>query len=867
MSLENKLVTFLFLFSIMILPLESHCPPKTSQYVDDNSKIICVPCPDNCSMCFLDKNHQPECISCEEGFYQESKKSCKACHKNCARCEGPKIKQCYALKQSYFVSNKNKINKCDEKCSRCHTKTECMSCASGYYTSSKIIDPELGMKVECTKCNIDNCRMCEKKKDQMGENKYVTCMYCDPQYAVVSGKCLPCPEGCRYCRPETLECTFCETGHFLNHKTNKCELVTKENCSNMDGDGNCTLCESKFYLDGKDCKTCNSKEPHCTYCNNKGSVFECFGCGIGYHKTADKKCVACPEKCNHCSDKQCFSCEEGLYYDKETNKCITCSIANCKRCRNGEYCESCEKGFYFKEGMKSCEKCSENCLSCFREKDNCMRCPVTYYTLQIDTVSDKQENKGMTGMLLGGIFGIGFGFNSMSSVHIKVINKCVKKCPEKYGKKKVRVNKAMRHCNVMIDEDAHDMDLPAPDQSSDFYQDLSRLKAKYDSDIAKLDEGVEHIKDKKKSSACNYRGDMKKKERGNYDSYFFCRCDEGYIGDNCQLSMSMVRKYQNRIMGILNDIDQSFSVNNNHTRKLFLDSLLMINKFKSNTIIVKKNLEIVKKYLRHDKNIDNRKKLYEIYDAFLLNLFDLMDDLKRIKLEEYEVESDVKQQNDQIYEIVYEIVKTIEESFEDLKFSHSFLQYDMRHYIAQNTYSYIIAEYRLSNYKPEKGFFVVNPNIDKSTYVNFASNKIFLYFNMSGAVDLTKINLQMIVFSASLFEDKINYYNDVLVSNLVYLRVIDPQYPHIHVSMAGASIQTVEIKFALLFVPIFDEVEKNIFCKSYNFDDNSLIRGELVKFIDAGDDEDNVNNAFAICKFKTDFKYRSHYMGVSMVKI
>ena len=859
----SKLLLILTVLALFFSYVEMRCEKNTAEFIDEHFTVQCKPCPENCEVCYLSGGNEPICAFCGEGKYMNSDQQCLNCHENCSHCVGSDLDQCYILKTGFFINKKKSIEKCSEECSHCHNKQSCLGCADGYYASKKTVNEKKGTEMECSSCGIDNCHMCEKKKDQVSNNEYLACTYCEKGFAVVSGKCEACPENCKYCREDTLECTYCDSGHFINKNSNKCEKLTVDNCYNMDGHGKCLFCESHFYLDNGLCKPCLQKQENCTYCKTKGEDFECLSCKTGFYKDKEGHCRSCPENCNHCSAERCYSCKKGMFYNADTKQCENCNIENCNSCSSSTVCMSCETGHYYDGEKKNCQPCDEKCLTCVEHADNCLRCPVTDYTLH----EAHKQNKTTKPNILNMIFGSFLPMIHVATTEFKITRHCVKKCPKTHDGVKVVVNEGSRRCLVETDEDAHDIDMPVLKHSNSIFENLTKMKVQYDSDVQKAKEKYMTTPDSSKSDACNYKGVLKKKERGNYDSYFFCRCDEGYTGDNCQLAKSLIEKYQNQLVDMLNDIETSFTNNDNRTRKLFLDSLLLVNKFKSNLAIIKKNLEIVKNYLRHDKNTENRRQLYNIYDALLLNLFDLMDDLKRLSLDEYEAESDVKIQNDAIYSTINEVVQAVEDSFEDLKFSHSFLSYDMKHFIAQDTYSYIIAEYRLKKYNKDKGFYVVNPNIDMSTYVNFAGNKVFIKFKKDFEQSESPLNLQLIVFSASLFEDKITYYNNVLVSNLMYMRPIDPNFPHLHMSVDGAGLESVRIKFALLFVPIFDEVEKHVFCKAYNFEKNDIVEGTLVSFIDAGEDEENSNNAFVICEFHTHFDYRSHYFGIAMNKV
>ena len=59
---------------------------------------------------------------------------------------------------------------------------------------------------------------------------------------------------------------------------------------------------------------------------------------------------------------------------------------------------------------------------------------------------------------------------------------------------------------------------------------------------------------------------------------------------------------------------------------MFLNSFLMMNKFKLSRITVEKIKELVVKVLEKEKRIKRRLKFYLVFDSIILNLYDRMED-------------------------------------------------------------------------------------------------------------------------------------------------------------------------------------------------------------------------------------------------
>ena len=829
--------------------------------VGSNNNARCIDCPSNCSVCYRGLENTPVCVSCAEGHYLDLNDECKPCSANCASCIGPNQEDCKSLLPGFFYdSEKNGPASCnDPSCSHCAAKDQCSWCKEGFFAEKvEKTDKELDV-VNCVDCKIQNCRVCDKKLDEALKTEYLTCRICDEGYGLVSGKCEPCPDNCQYCEEESKTCVLCSRGFFMDKETGKCTKIPISHCNSMESKDKCSYCESHYFLADNECKLCAEEIANCSYCNKKEGKVTCLSCEIGYHRTDDNKCENCIENCNHCRNGKCIVCKHGYFYDEQKDACQKCELSHCKVCESPDVCSDCEAGYFFNKETKQCERCAENCLKCADNADNCLSCPVTYYTLQDQVVTKEKSEDSAISSILGMFLGMKFNMPEMNILQIKSVNKCLKKCPKTYKDKEVVVNDAERKCTLKVtDSPLESLMLPAIKETPDLLTNIMSLKNQYDEEIRNLELKTESSPNESRSKECNYNGLLKKEIRGNYESYYICRCDKEYLGDNCQITSTLYESTQNKLVDIINEVEKRFMNNDKHSEKIFLKAFIAINKFKIGRGLIEKMADLVRKFLEKDKDLDNKKKLYILYDNLLLNLFDLSEDLKKLPYHSYNLDWDVEKERNLVFQDIHMLLDMIESSLEDIDFNNSFLADEVNQYIAMDTFSYIINEFRYNSYDANTGIMVSNPNIDTS-FNNITSNIIKFKFDDNYKAETSKFNVQIVNFATPLFDDRMKAESNVLVSNVLYLKNIDPESPHIVVTNREAGVESMSVVFSMNFIPAYANVLKNVFCKAFNFANSSLDR--LGKATEFNDDEQTIT-----CEFELDFEFKNYYFGVAIDK-
>ena len=867
-----------FLITIIIfIKFYKPCQDDQTMLIKEDKSANCKDCPENCEICYQVLKSKIECAFCKEGFYLNKKLKCKPCIENCKECIGPKLEDCKTVKKGFFYSGeKKKIKNCNvEGCVVCHKENQCNACGENYY--GEVIENKTTQvsknkeNYKCLKCDIDNCLVCENKEDQIKGNFFLTCNLCKTGFGLVSGKCEKCVDNCVFCRENSHECTLCKNGYHLDPKTNTCIKIEIDNCYKLNDEDKkkCDLCDSHFFLNNeKSCKGCPVKSSNCNFCSTTEEDFICFACITGFYLGKGGKCYSCPEKCHRCNKNKCYICEHNHFFNPESKKCEKCNIDNCQKCKSLDFCEDCHPGFYFNSKTLKCERCKNNCLRCHDSSKRCLSCPIDHFILEEEMISHPNTpQNGLMGALMGifgGIFTSGLPLNI---TQIKIIASCVKKCPKEHKGKTVFVDYSSRKCLVKIDENAPVVNLPNFSSGDNIHESVMRLKIHYDKEVDKIIKSSKEKNNINRSLECNYNGKLEYEIKGT-GNYFICRCDENYIGDNCEISLSLYHNTQEKLVELLKKMENMFINHNKKNTTIFLNSLLLLNKFKYGRPVASRTLSLLKTFMQKEKRLDNKKKLYLLYDSLILNLYDMLEDQKKLTFVLYNTNTDVKEEKVKLLQHMEDIIKMLQNSLEDHRYLHSFLEYDQSQYIGIDTYAFKLAEFKLKNYTEDSGFELENPNIDTAFQIE-DKNSVKLNFEeelTKNSLDF-KMNIQIINFSSQIFENQIEKMSEVLVSNVIYLKLINPKNPHDILTNEIVGINKINLSFVLLFIPAFvEDIENKIFCRAFSFNGNfDFIKGKLV-LDENGDLKIDEDKQSVECIFENIEQFNEYYFAVTISK-
>ena len=869
---------------------------KEGFYLDRNTAGgDCKPCISGCSRCI--GGNLGECSDTLPGyFYNEETQNLDSCDDSCTRCHSKN--ECSMCAEGFFsrrveekakddgkkdddsTNEESPIDKMKQKLEELKDREKKLMDFGENFLDFKFREHD----VKCINCNIDNCVYCSEKQDQVKQNKFITCSLCKPKFGLVDGRCNACPSNCRYCKEQTLECVSCEKGYQWNSQENTCDLISIENCAAVK-DKKCGVCDNFFYLHKEKgtCEPCGKEIKNCSHCHRLGEDVKCQFCERGYYLPNNgsinnflislkslkegtlieppqletpNECKKCDKNCNHCDEDRCYICKKGYFFNPKTKKCSQCKMDNCDQCISFKKCGICSPGFYTNGKSKKCTPCPKDCLKC-SATGHCQSCPIDHFILLEEKIThSKSPNilSSILGMFLGAVAA---KLPPVEMTQVEIHTKCVDKCPEEIDGQKVTVNLAERKCIVKSKDDKASLppiSLPFLSESDSIYHNIMQLKFHYEEQIghikkvglAKKPEEISKV-----SSECFNNGLIRKVFRGNLSSYFICRCLPGFMGDNCQITEELHQETQKKLIALLDKIKMRLPSMSKHDYKEALSSLILFNKFKIDSPVISKILTILGFLLDRNRGLDNKKKLYVLYDSLILSVFDMLEDLRKVNPRELMGNSDIQKQQLELEKKIEQLVILIETSLEDMDYSKSFLAKQKDEYIGLDTFSFIISEYPLNN----TNFQLSNPNIDTS-FNTEEGTEIDLITN--GDHPNSKFNIQLIIFSVTLFNFEFKKYQ--LLTNPLYIKFLDSSNPHVAVKNSDALVNGIKINFPLLFLPGYENLERHLFCKTFktgNYDD-STTNGTVLNF-----DEDT---GIVTCEYSNISSFSNMYFGVFILK-
>lgn len=360
---------------------------------------------------------------------------------------------------------------------------------------------------------------------------------------------------------------------------------------------------------------------------------------------------------------------------------------------------------------------------------------------------------------------------------------------------------------------------------------------------------------------CSFKGKLFKSIHGNGSSYFACKCEEGFLGENCELSRELYDTMQRKLLMILRDLDSEIKIHWDLHSKHFLDSMSTIAEFKLSRKLIKKSLNVLKHALIEHKDHSYKKKLMKVFDLLLSQLLDLGADARSLgtgSSVKLVTDSTTEREMSKINRLTTAAIQLLEDAIEDKNPFNSVIEDHKRSSHSIHSKAFTLSEIKIAAYNQTTGFGFPNP-VSMPGSGHHRINHIYLFLTDQKDIPFSIFNLQVLAIASSFFEHELLAKNKVAVSNFLYLRYLDPKYGHREVTHKEVKMQSFDISFVLNFVPAFENVLDNVDCVAFNFATGSELYGQSISF-----DEDRM---VLTCKFHAYFNLSKYYFAVSMKRI
>ncbi|EAR85941.2 hypothetical protein TTHERM_01178670 (macronuclear) [Tetrahymena thermophila SB210] len=374
----------------------------------------CIQCPNpsQCSQCQLGYTYDPvskicNFVTCPVLYSRDPQTG--LCIKNCS---GNDCQQCDQNQQctlcnpsdNYYIVQANPVNcaLCTiQNCAKCSGEGLCQQCQANFSLSSD--------RTACIPCNVNNCSQCV-----IGQSSL--CQTCITGYIQSSDQttCSCSVQNCQACNSQDgTICDFCVNGYLISLDKKQCQcavpncfqcnLLNGTKCQTCIGGYNLNPLNSKCLCNVSNCQTCNSSNGNlCDNCitnyapvNIQSPTCTCqvYGCQTCYPLdglicqicysnfiiSQNGSCLCNVQNCSQCSATDgniCNTCVNNYLLNSSKTSC-DCQVNSCNQCdpNNGKICISPKPGYTYdpisqtnKCNFANCQKCDPNdgsiCLQC-----------------------------------------------------------------------------------------------------------------------------------------------------------------------------------------------------------------------------------------------------------------------------------------------------------------------------------------------------------------------------------------------------------------------------------------------------------------------------------------------------------------------
>jgi len=247
------------------------------------------------------------CIDCNDEYTLVNSTSCKRLE-GCQELESNST-ECKVCKEEYLLDSTTKecIKRTATNCGTYHaTEDKCNTCAVGFYVNTS--------NSTCVNRTVfKSCQGFEESEDK--------CTTCTSGFYLINGSCKSLANPIVKCAEYSADgiCLTCEASYSLKAGNTEC-MKNLENCKTSDNNGQCTECDTGYYL--KDPTQCviYSFHPNCTKLDPTSD--KCLEC-TDFHKLNSSNVCVELSRCQEFEDdnKTCKTCKLAYALNKDTKEC------------------------------------------------------------------------------------------------------------------------------------------------------------------------------------------------------------------------------------------------------------------------------------------------------------------------------------------------------------------------------------------------------------------------------------------------------------------------------------------------------------------------------------------------------------------
>lgn len=393
------------------------------------------------------------------------------------------------------------------------------------------------------------------------------------------------------------------------------------------------------------------------------------------------------------------------------------------------------------------------------------------------------------------------------------------------------------------------------DIEGDLIENIQTIKAQYDQEVQRAKDMYLTNEKKQRNKECHYNGVLKREFKSNKLSYYICRCDMGFLGDNCQVSKDFYFQTQRKLADFMNRLQKKTAGKDRKSQHIFLSAMTVVNKFKLSRQLVEQSFAIVNNYIGKHHEAENKRKLYIIFDGLLLNAFDLLEDIQKFPREEVFADSFLQQELEDIQALILKIVDHLNGSVQAFQQDNLLLPDIFANRLKNlNTHSFVVEEFSLANFNATSGFSIRNPNIDTSFHT-IQQNTFWPEIETRGTITGPEARIRVLNYAAPLFELSLKRARETPLSNLMHVILVEAFL--MGGPGSGQSIKKLKIDFALNFLPATENILGEVSCNGFFIGKRERwVTGEAVAF--------NEDSNIVTCIYNVYYDIGHFYFGVSM---